>query len=498
MASVSRLELCDRMRRLAADKSGDLAIADTDAELDFAGVMTAAERWCSILTAAAATERSPVVAVALPGGGGVTSLEFATWLCGGVVAALPPAVTEREAEGYLSALAPDVFVRDGSAAPAWDQAMPGHCSILDASGVVVREPVGPVASSPVDLGCSDPIQIQFTSGSTGVPKALVFDAASLLAGLDACRDWAGSLPDGPSFLPMPQHQAMGRAAVLEQVVAGHGVVVGHASSWAQHRILLERHACRTVLGNPTYARLALQLGLLADLHIEYAVLGTAAVEPELVEAVLAGTEARRVEVRYGVSECFGALTRLIVDAASAPHEVGCVGSPLAGVSLAVGDDGALKARAPATADSILTAVGSEPVGDENGFVCSGDLAACREGGLWFVRGRASALIKRRGYRIAPQEIESVICADPGVAECVAVGLADPLAGQRIVAAIETQPGTFVDTASVVDRCRQFLSVHKIPDDVVVLDCIPRLPSGKPDRTRTTSVVATRQENGDTR
>jgi len=118
----------------------------------------------------------------------------------------------------------------------------------------------------------------------------------------------------------------------------------------------------------------------------------------------------------------------------------------------------------------------------------GDIGHVDADGYLFLTDRADDKIISGGVNVYPQEIEAAIAAVPGVAECAVVGVPDERFGERPVAAVVPAPG--LDAAAraalagqVADHCRAVLGRVKRPDRIVLVDELPRLPTGKLLRRR---------------
>jgi acyl-coenzyme A synthetase/AMP-(fatty) acid ligase len=114
----------------------------------------------------------------------------------------------------------------------------------------------------------------------------------------------------------------------------------------------------------------------------------------------------------------------------------------------------------------------------NGFLHTGDMAYMDEEGYLFIVGRQTEMIKSGGHRIGPQEIEEVIAAIPGVAECAVVGVADDFLGQAIVASVVLSDGAHLDDQAVKRACFAELPRYKMPTEVRFVSELPRSDRGK--------------------
>jgi len=113
-----------------------------------------------------------------------------------------------------------------------------------------------------------------------------------------------------------------------------------------------------------------------------------------------------------------------------------------------------------------------------GVLHSGDLGLLDEEGVLFLRGREKELILRGGANVYPAEVERVLQEAPGVAACAVVGKPDERLGERVVAFVQPEPGASLSTAALLERCRHALARYKVPEDIHLLDALPRTPMGK--------------------
>jgi acyl-CoA synthetase (AMP-forming)/AMP-acid ligase II len=111
----------------------------------------------------------------------------------------------------------------------------------------------------------------------------------------------------------------------------------------------------------------------------------------------------------------------------------------------------------------------------DGWFRTGDVGSIDNGWLR-ITDRSKEMIKVRGFQVAPAEIEAVLHGHPAVDDCAVFGAADPIDGERIVAAVATRESVTAEqvTGWVSDR----LASYKRLADVVFVSEIPRLPSGK--------------------
>jgi O-succinylbenzoic acid--CoA ligase len=156
------------------------------------------------------------------------------------------------------------------------------------------------------------------------------------------------------------------------------------------------------------------------------------------------------------------------------------GRPLDGVEVRAGTDGQLHVRGPMLLRCYRD--GSDPK-DRHGWLPTGDLGRVVDGRVE-VRGRLSDVIVTGGEKVSPEEVETVLRAHPEVHEVAVGGRPDPEWGQRVVAwVVPRRPGAPPSVESLRRTARESLPAYAAPKEVVVVDELPRTPSGKVRRAR---------------
>jgi acyl-CoA synthetase (AMP-forming)/AMP-acid ligase II len=113
----------------------------------------------------------------------------------------------------------------------------------------------------------------------------------------------------------------------------------------------------------------------------------------------------------------------------------------------------------------------------NGWIYSGDLARREADGFISLVGRRDGLIISGGENIYPAEVEDVIAAHPNVAETIVIGVPDSDLGEMVCAVVATRARA-LDLPSLRAFCAGRLAAYKIPRKLVVVEALPRTPSGK--------------------
>lgn len=307
-----------------------------------------------------------------------------------------------------------------------------------------------------------------TSGTTGVPKGAMLTAAALRASGDATHERLGG--PGSWLLALPTHHIAGLQVLLRSLLAGteptvvdvSGGFLPEALAGAIAGMRGERRYTSLV---PTQLIKVLETpdatAALAELD---AVLigGAATPSPVYERARDAGINVVRT---YGMSETCG----------------GCVydGIPLTGARVRIEDDRILLGGE-------MLATGYRNMPDHPAFAEPGwfrtDDAGVLQDGVLRVLGRLDEAISTGGLLVIPQVVEAVLATHPAVSECVVLGLPDDRLGQRVALAVVAVPGS----APTLDELREHvlaeLDAVAAPRELTLVDDIPLLGPGKPDRS----------------
>ncbi len=137
--------------------------------------------------------------------------------------------------------------------------------------------------------------------------------------------------------------------------------------------------------------------------------------------------------------------------------------------VAIGPTGAIYWRDPEKQRHVITPEGWNRAGD---FV-----HADEDGYFWFV-SRQDDIIKSSGYRIGPEEIEVTLATHPAVADVAVIGVPDEVRGQIAKAFVVLRPGESVSQDELIAFCKGKIATYKLPREVVIVDELPRTPTGK--------------------
>ena len=310
-----------------------------------------------------------------------------------------------------------------------------------------------------------------TSGSTGQPKGVELSASALTHSARASLARVRAAPGDRWLLCLPATHIAGIQVLVRSLVAGTGPVI----AWLDAAVL-EDSGCAHVSIVPIQLR-----RLLADPGTEAGpgtgrpatwadnfksvLLGGAAVSGELIGR--ARETGIPVVTTYGMSETCG----------------GCVydGLPLDGVSVTTGDDGRIRISGPVLFSGYRLRPDLSAAALDGGWFVTSDLGAVDAAGRLTVRGRADDVINTGGEKVVAGEVASVLETCPGVREAVVIGRPDAEWGERVTAVIVPDNSAWPPTLDLLSRhVRERLPRYAAPRELVLLDAMPMLSSGKPD------------------
>lgn len=149
-----------------------------------------------------------------------------------------------------------------------------------------------------------------------------------------------------------------------------------------------------------------------------------------------------------------------------------------GEALPDGEIGELLARGP----NVFSAYWDQPDMTEKklegGWLHTGDMAYRGTDGFFYIAGRKDDMIVRAGMNIYPKEMEDVLLDDPRIREAVVYGQNDPKYGQKLCVGVVPNDGIELQERDIVELCKQRLASYQYPDQVKIVNELPRNAAGK--------------------
>jgi fatty-acyl-CoA synthase len=345
----------------------------------------------------------------------------------------------------------------------------------------------------IHLSPHDPINIQFTSGTTGLPKGATLTHRNIVnnaANVTAAMRFS---PADRLCIPVPLYHCFGMVmGTLGCVAQGAAMVFpGEGFDPAATLAAVHQERCTALYGVPT------MFGAMLD-HPDFAAFDLASLRTGIMagapcpiavmQRVVDRMHMREVTIAYGMTETspvsFQSHTddpldkRVTTVGRIHPHlEVKLVGPD--GATVPRGAVGELCTRGY----SVMQGYWDEPERtaeaiDAGGWMHTGDLATLDEGGYCNIVGRVKDMLIRGGENVYPREVEEVLYQHPAVAVAQVFGIPDPKYGEEVCAWIVTKPGAAVGAEELVAFCRDRLAHFKVPRMVRFRDSLPMTVTGK--------------------
>jgi fatty-acyl-CoA synthase len=358
------------------------------------------------------------------------------------------------------------------------------------------EKVPPAAIEAVarELTAELPVNIQYTSGTTGFPKAAMLSHRNLLlngyyAGL--CQNLTA---DDRVCIPVPFYHCFGCVlGTIACVVHGSAMIIP-AESFNPEATLdaIERERATALYGVPTMFIAELQDPTFERRDLRSLRTGIMAGSPcpiEVMRQVIDPMGAREMTIGYGLTEASPLITQ---SRSSDPIElrVETVGRVLPGVEAKIVDpatgrtlgdneQGELCARG----HGIMLGYYKNPEAtaaaiDADGWLHSGDLAVRLSNGCYRITGRIKDMVIRGGENIYPREIEEFLFEHPAVEQASVVGVPDPKYGEELCAWLKLKAGCECTVDEIRSFCQSNLARYKVPRYVKFVEAFPQTVTGK--------------------
>jgi fatty-acyl-CoA synthase len=344
------------------------------------------------------------------------------------------------------------------------------------------------------LDPGDPINIQYTSGTTGYPKGATLSHRSILNNALFVGDACAYTEEDRVCIPVPFYHCFGMVmGNLACSVFGATMVVP-SPTFDPEAVLraLQDERCTSLYGVPTMFVAELGQSDLVNLDLSAMRTGIMAGSPcptEVMRRVIDDMGMREVTIAYGMTETSPVSTQTSTND-SVEHRVSTVGrvgphveskivDPETEELVPRGEEGEYCTRGYHVMlgywnDSEKTA---EAI-DADGWMHSGDLATMDDDGYVNIVGRIKDMIIRGGENIYPREIEEFLYSHPAIADAQVIGVPDERYGEEIMAWVQLVPGAELTEDELKDFCRDKIAHFKIPRYVRFVNGFPMTVTGK--------------------
>ena len=354
---------------------------------------------------------------------------------------------------------------------------------------------GPLPAGPLDI---DLAAVMFTSGSTGEPKGVMLAHRNIAFATTSICEYLEMAPEDRVLSVLPLSFGYGLSQLLTCVKARASIVLELGLTLPGRLVrLLEEERVTGLPAVPTAFAMLTALKGLAERELpalRFVTNAGAGLSGPGLEAVRRTFPRAKLYSMYGQTEC----TRVcFLDPDQLDVRPASVGRAIPGTEAWVeapgggragpGEVGELMVRG----DHVMQGYWDDPEGTRvrlrpgrwpwERVLATGDLFQTDDEGYLYFVGRSDDIIKSRGEKVAPREVEDVLYGLPGVAEAAVVGVPDRLLGEAVVAHVVLAGEAESDAEALRRGCAERLEDYMVPRRVILRDALPRTPNGKLDR-----------------
>ncbi|MDJ0392792.1 AMP-binding protein [Rhodococcus sp. G-MC3] len=352
-----------------------------------------------------------------------------------------------------------------------------------------------VADAQNKLSADDPINIQYTSGTTGFPKGATLSHHNILNNGYFVGELCHYTEADRVCIPVPFYHCFGMV-MGNLACTSHGaavVIPGPSFDPAAALAAVEKERCTSLYGVPTMFIAELALAEFGSFDLSSLRTGIMAGSPcptEVMKQVIERMGMSEVSICYGMTETspVSLQTRSDDSIEQRVSTVGAVGphlevkivDPIEGLTSPRGKSGELCTRGY----SVMLGYWEQPEKtseaiDVAGWMHTGDIGVMDEDGYVSITGRIKDMVIRGGENVYPREIEEFLYTHPDILDAQVIGVPDPKYGEELMAWIRMKDGAAaLDVDSVRAFCSGKLAHYKIPRYVHVVDEFPMTVTGK--------------------
>ncbi len=420
---------------------------------------------------------------------------------------LCPELDSATPENLACAAVPElrhVVVFDPTDTAATARPAPGFMVWNDVLDRGARLGKGKLAERSAMLDCDDPINIQFTSGTTGFPKPVVLTHHNILNNGFHVAAALGTTADDRLCVPVPFYHCFGMVVSnLGCLTHGAALVIPEAHFDAGAILAaVEAERCTLLHGVPTMFVAELEHENFRDFDLSSlraGIMAGAPCPPELMQRVMTEMGITDIRIGYGQTECSpvshctlpgdSVERRTQTVGTNLPHQEAKIVDPATGATVPIGQQGEICFRGyhvmrgyygmpEATAEAI----------DGARWLHSGDLGVMDEDGYVAITGRLKEMLIRGGENIYPAEIEHYLCTHPKVAQAAVFGITDEKWGEDIGAWVQLTAGEAATEGELRQYVKDGMAHFKVPTHLRIVDEFPMTVTGKIQKFRIREMV----------
>ncbi len=341
--------------------------------------------------------------------------------------------------------------------------------------------------------CDDPINIQFTSGTTGLPKGATLTHHNILNNAYFVGEAMRLTPADRLCIPVPLYHCFGMVLGNLACVTHGSTMVFPGEGFDPGEVLatVEEERCTALHGVPTMFIAELEHPDFAAFDVSSLRTGIMAGSPcpvEVMKRVIADMHMTGVTIAYGMTETSPVSFQTGPDD-PIDRRVSTVGRVHPHVEVKIVDDeGRIVPRgSPGELCTrgyvVMRGYWNDPertaeAVDEAGWMHTGDLATIDEEGYCNIVGRIKDMVIRGGENVYPREVEEFLYGHPAVEDVQVIGVPDPKYGEELAAWVKLRQGMDATEDEIRDFCRGRIAHFKVPRYVRFVDGFPMTVTGK--------------------
>jgi fatty-acyl-CoA synthase len=371
--------------------------------------------------------------------------------------------------------------------------VPGACRLIDIVARANETWMQAIAATAAGLDFDAPVNIQFTSGTTGAPKAATLTHHNIVNNAAMSAAIMKFTAADRLCVPVPMYHCFGMVlGTLLCATTGAAIVFPSAGFDARAALhAIQRERCTAIHGVPTMFIAMLDEPEFADYDLATLRTGIMAGAPcpvELMHRVIDDMHLGEITIGYGMTET-GPLATQTLPGDSTERRVETVGKALPQVEIKVigkqggvvpaGEPGELCIRGY----NVMRGYWGDPDKtaediDAAHWMHTGDVGTMDADGYCRIVGRIKDMLIRGGENIYPREIEDFLYTHPKIEQVEVVGVPDPKYGEEIAACIRLHAGERATAGEIREYCQGRLAHFKIPRYVHFVDDFPMTVTGK--------------------
>jgi fatty-acyl-CoA synthase len=343
------------------------------------------------------------------------------------------------------------------------------------------------------VDCNQPINIQFTSGTTGQPKGATLSHRNIVNNAYFVGRAVGLVPKDRLCIPVPLYHCFGMVMSNLACVVHGATMVLPSAGFDPVAVLstIEREKCTVLYGVPTMYIAELEHPRFSEFDLSSlrgGIMSGAPCPIEVMQRVVESMHMKSITIAYGMTETSpvsfqsstqDSLERRVTTVGRIQPHLQCKLVDAQGNVVPRGELGEFCVRGYSVmlgywddADKTAQAI------DKDGWMHTGDIGLLDTEGYAQIAGRRTDMIIRGGENVYPREIEDFLLRHPDVIDAAVIGVPDPKYGEVVCAWIKLRPQATSNEDDIKNHCRGQIAHYKVPRHVLFVDAFPTTVTGK--------------------